>query len=144
MKKIFIILIITFSSVLSTKADAQPYGVPDTLAYLQSIVANKAQFVGQPFSVLQDSLKIQIKFFSPFARIPHDKTKETSTSFSFYFPQTAEEIYLTYPALEIYWQPYLNANQSHSLYNFNDGGSWSTSVADFYANAIIADIKIVE
>ena len=89
---------------IANEIKAQTYGVPDTLSYLQSIVANKAQFTGQPFSVLLDSLKIQIKFFSPFGAIPHDKNKETSTSFAFYFPQTEDEMYLTYPKLRISWQ----------------------------------------
>ena len=79
--------------------------VPETLAYLQSVVANKAQFVGQPFSVLRDSLKIQIKYFSPFGSISYDITKETSTSFSFFFPQTINDLYLTYPKLDIFWRP---------------------------------------
>ncbi len=143
MKKILIILFVTFSSMLMTKVKAQNYGVPDTLAYLQSIVTNKAQFIGRPFSKLQDSLKIQIKFFSPFARIHHDKTKETSTSFSFYFPQDGlDDFYLTYPSLEIYWHPYLNATQSDILWEDTNGGGWSTSVINFYANGIISDIKV--
>lgn len=141
MKKVFFILLI----LAGTKSlNAQTAGVPDTLAYLQSIVANKSHFIGQPFSVLRDSLKIQIKFFSPFASIPHDRSKETSTSFAFYFPLTAEEIYLTYPKLEIYWQPYLDCNQSHMLYSNNNGGGWSSAVSAFYVNGTIADIKLRE
>jgi hypothetical protein len=124
--------------------NAQTYGVPDTLAYLRSIVANKAQFIGQPFSKLQDSLKIQIKYFHPTRGVVHDISKETFTDFSFYFPLSAEEIYLTYPAIRIYWQPYLNATQSDVLWENNNGGGWSTAVANFYVNGIIADIKIVE
>ena len=95
MKKIIILLFIALFAI--TKSNAQTTAVTDTLAYLKSIEANKALYIGQPFSVLMDSLKINIKFFSPFASIPYDKNKETSTSFSFYFPQNAEEIYLTYP-----------------------------------------------
>lgn len=140
MKKIIIIFLI----IAATKnAKAQTYGVSDTLAYLQSIVANKAQFIGQPFSVLSASLQIEIKYFSPFASIPYDKTKETSTSFSFYFPANAEEIYLTYPSLRISWQPYLNATQSSSLFD-NAKGAWISSVSAFYISGIIADIKILE
>jgi hypothetical protein len=113
MKKIIILLFIALFAI--TKSNAQTTAVTDTLAYLKSIEANKALYIGQPFSVLMDSLKINIKFFSPFASIPYDKNKETSTSFSFYFPQNAEEIYLTYPSLEIYWLPYLNDTQSRTL-----------------------------
>jgi hypothetical protein len=138
MKKIIlIVLIITFT----TNAKAQ---VPDTLAYLNSIVANKAQFIGQPFSVLMDSLKIQIKYFHPIADITYNKSKETSTSFAFYFPLTADDMYLTYPCLNIYWQPYLNASQSDILWEANNGGGWSTVITNFYANGIIFDIKVMD
>lgn len=131
-----------FSSALLTKADAQTYGIPDTLAYLQSIVQDKRQYVGWPFSKLMDSLKIEIKFFSPFAALHYNKTKETSTSFAFNFPFIAQEIQKIYPCLEVYWQPYLNANESSALYTQNNGGGWTSSVAAFYASGIIADIKI--
>ena len=101
MKKILVIICITLL-VFEKNTNAQS-GVPDTLAYLQSIVANKAIYIGQPFSVLHRNLQVQIKFFQPFAAIHHDKTKETSTSFAFYFPSNADELYLTFPKLEMYW-----------------------------------------
>jgi hypothetical protein len=138
MKKIIlIILIITFS----TKTKAQ---VPDTLTYLNSIVTNKAQYVGLPFSVLMDSLKIQIKYFHPIASIHYAKNKETSTSFAFYFPQNHNDMYLTYPCLEIYWAPYLNASQSDILWEANNGGGWSATVTNFYAKGVISDIKVMD
>jgi len=107
-------------------------GVPDTLAYLQNIVANKAQYIGQPFSILKNSLQIQVKFFFPFASLPYDKTKETSTQFSFYFPQNADEMYLTYPSLRISWQQYLNANQSNIIRATNNNrGQWNVAAYNF-------------
>jgi hypothetical protein len=144
MKKIFFILILL--TILHSKSvNAQVNGVPDTLAYLQTILANKAQYVGQPFSVLYNSLQLQVKFFSPFASIPYAKNKETSTSFSFYFPvDSHDDFYLTYPKLEVCWQIPLNANQSDILWQSNNGGGWSTVVSNFYANGIIADIKVRE
>jgi hypothetical protein len=143
MKKIFIIL--TLVTLLSVKhANAQTTGVTDTLAYLQNIVAHKSQFIGQSFSVLLDSLQIQIKFFSPFASIPHSKNKETSTSFAFFFPVTENDLYLAYPMLDISWQPYLNATQSSTLYTQYDGGGWAPEVAMFYGSGIIADIQVRE
>ena len=142
MKKI---LVITFITLLSLAKDTKAQtGVPDTLAYLQTIVANKAQYIGHSFHELADTMQIQIKFFSPFAAIHYDNNKETSTSFGFYFPQTADDLYLTYPMLEIYWLPYLNINQSLLLYNSNDGGGWNTAVYNFYKNGIIKDIQIRE
>ena len=143
MKKIFFIsalLVICFAN--NTKAQSQP--VTDTLSYLNTIVANKASYVGKPFSVLMNDLQIQIKFFFPFADLNHDKTKETSTEFSFYFPPTAEEIYLTYPSLEITWQTNLNASQSRALYTQYRALGWSNEVATFYSSGIIADIRVVE
>lgn len=134
-------IVFAFASTLFTSAQAQTAGVPDTLAYLQSIVANKSQFIGQPFSKLSDSLKIQIKYFSPFGGIHYDKSKETSTSFSFYFPQTMDEFYRTYPHLEVYWQPYLNNTQAIALFNQHDGG-WVPAVIGYYSTGIIADIKL--
>ncbi len=137
MKKIIIIILVT----LFTKNTNAQTGVPDTLAYLQSIAANKAQYIGQPFSVLKNNLQIQIKYFQPFAAIPYDKDKETSTSFAFYFPNNVDELYLTFPKIEIYWQPYLNIVQSLGIANGNRG-IWSAAAEAFYANGIIADIQI--
>ncbi len=126
--------------MVSTK-ETKAQGVLDTLAYLNTIVTNKSNYIGQSFSVLYNNLQIQIKYFSPFSAIHYDKNKETSTEFCFYFPQNEGEIYLTYPSLEIYWQPYLNAAQSDVLFG-NTGGGWTTAVANFYVNGIIADIKV--
>jgi hypothetical protein len=139
MKKILLILLVIIAT--STKAQT---GVPDTLAYLQYIVANKSKFIGKPFSVLSDSLKIKIKFFFPFASIPHNKYKETSTSFAFYFPPTAEEIYLTYPHLDIIWRSPLNANQSDELLSQFRTVGWNHQINSHYAANIIADIKVLE
>jgi hypothetical protein len=130
--------------ILATQTTKAQTGVPDTLAYLQYIVANKSKFIGKPFSVLSDSLKIKIKFFFPFASIPHNKYKETSTSFAFYFPPTAEEIYLTYPHLDIIWRSPLNANQSRDLRSQFRAVGWNHQINSHYAANIIADIKVLE
>lgn len=113
------------------------------IRYLQTIVANKSQFIGQLFSVLVDNLKVQIKFFSPISGLHHDMSKETATSFSFYFPQPTEDHYLTYPRLRISWSPYLNTLQSDGLFE-NVEGLWTIAAYNFYKNAIIADIKVRE
>jgi hypothetical protein len=144
MKKIFFIIILLFSAFFKN-ADAQTTGVPDTLAYLQTIVANKSQYIGQPFSSLLNNLQIQIKFFQPFGAIHHDKNKETSTSLAFYYPSNNDEHYLTFPKLEIYWSPYLNKNQSNIIrQNNNNKGQWNSEAILFYSTGIIADIKIRE
>ena len=141
--KNIIIVIFFMLSAFSKNVNAQTVPpISDTLSYLQSIVNNKSQYIGQPFSVLMDSLQIQIKFFSPFAGIHHDKTKETSTSFSFYFPTNHEEIYLTYPSLDIYWHPYLNSTQSHLLYSQYRTVGWCPTIKSFYSTGMIADIRV--
>lgn len=141
-KRLFILFF--FFSAFIKNADAQASGVPDTLSYLQSIVANKSKYIGKPFSVVLNSLQIQIKYFSPRENIHYDKYKETSTLFSFYFPKNSEEIYLIYPGLEIYWKPYLNAVQSELLYSQCQSVGWTPAVAAFYENALISDIRVVE
>lgn len=137
-KYIFIILVFFFAFTKNAKAQ-----VPDTLAYLQTIVANKANYIGQPFSVLANSLQIQIKYFFPYASIHHNKNKETSTSIAFYFPVTVNELYLTYPGLEICWQPYLNMHESNIIRQTNTNrGQWNAAAAALYSTAIIADIRL--
>ena len=120
------------------------YGVPDTLTYLHNIVNNKNQYIGQYFSVLQNSLNIQVKYFHPRRGVTYDTDRETSTKFSFYFPDECDDLYLASPYLEIYWLTPLNAIQSFLLYNSNNGGGWNTAVYNFYKNAIIRDIKVRE
>ena len=144
MKKILAIqiIIVCSSNMLIANETIKPK--IDTLAYLKSIVSNKANYVGRPFSTLLTDLQIQIKFFSPFAGKSQDKSKETSATFSFYFPQSVDEIYLTYPCISITWSPYLNADISRGLYKKYNGGGWQQEVIDFYSSAIIADIEVVE
>ncbi len=143
MKKYIIAVFIVFGFCVKS-SNAQNTQVTDTLQYLQLIVSNKTQYVGQPFSKLLDSLQIQIKHFSPFSANSYDISKETSTSFSFYYPNTIDDFYLTYPKLEIVWQLPLNAIQSDALWENNNGGGWSPVVKNFYAVGIIADIKVRE
>ncbi|MBC7935739.1 MAG: hypothetical protein H7Y86_10355 [Rhizobacter sp.] len=138
MKKIFFISFIIILAIAS-KVKAQPN--IDTLAVLQTIVVNKSQFVGQPFSKLLDSLKIQIKYFSPFGSLPYDMNKETSSSFSFYFPQSSNEMYLTYPKLRVSWYPFLNGALSETLFGYF-GGGWTPNVKTFYSTGVVADIEI--
>ena len=140
MKSIIILaLALTFTTRSSLKAQT---GVPDTLAYLQTIVQNKAQYIGQPFSRLVDSLQIQIKLFFPFAELHHNRTKETSTSFSFFFTATADDLYLSYPMLEVVWQTPGDADQSEQLRKQYRNMGWNTVIANHYSARVIADIYI--
>lgn len=141
MKKIlfFIIMALVF---FTQKTKAQT-GVPDTLVYLQNIVANKAQYIGQPFSLLNNSLQIEIKYFFPFGGIHYDMKKETHTSFAFYFPNNSDELYLTFPKIIVYWQTPLNMTLSDNIRGANRG-RWDTSSVALYGNAIIKDITLRE
>jgi hypothetical protein len=144
MKKIIAILIIVFCSSNMAIATETIKPKIDTLAYLKSIVTNKANYVGRPFSALLNDLQIQIKYFCPIGGLSQDKSKETHSMFSFYFPQSADEIYLTYPCIRITWSPYLNADISGGLFKKYDGGGWQQEVIDFYSSAIIEDIIVIE
>lgn len=140
MKSIIILaLALTFTTRSSLKAQT---GVPDTLAYLQTIVQNKAQYIGQPFSKLMDSLQIQIKLFFPVAELPYDRFKETSTSFSFFFTATVDDLYLSYPMLEVIWQTPGDATQSRLLRKQFRSMGWNTVIATHYSARVIADIYI--
>ena len=139
MIKILILLVVLFG--YQAQINAQ---VIDTLKYLQSIVACKTQYIGKPFSVLLKDLKIPIKYFSPHASIHYAKDSETSTTLSFYFPRTADEIYLTYPSLEIVWKPYLNTSESLDLFTLYHSVGWNTIIANYYSTGIIYDIRIFE
>ncbi len=140
MKKIIFILFI----VITTKnVSAQKYGVPDTLAYLHEVVANKAKYIGQPFSKLQADLKLKIKQFRPDAHFSYRINTETSTDFCFYFPLNQEEIYLTYPCLEVFWYPYLDIHKSDEVIGINRG-KWSAAASTLYSTAIIYDMRVFD
>ena len=142
MKKKLISALIVLTLFLS-KASAQTTGVPDTLAYLQTIVANKALYIGQPLSLLINHLQIDVKRFGPFSRIHHQMDKETSTSLGFYCPTGPNDRHRLFPALRIFWNPYLNAAFSESLFT-QFGGCWAPQVYTHYSQAIVRDIDILD
>jgi len=137
MKKVLIIIISVFI-LHSTCLKAQ---VADTGVYIQQILANKSNYIGKPFSVLEKSLSIKVKQFNPFADIHWDQTKETSTFMGFINPVTDEDF--SFPGLVIYWQPYLNHKRADSLYAKTDGGSWTPEVSSFYSAGVINDISFL-
>ncbi|WP_447641021.1 MULTISPECIES: hypothetical protein [Chitinophagaceae] len=106
MKRIFIATVMLLISIIYNQLKAQ---VADTAAYLKQIVAQKSQYIGKPFSTLARDLKIQIKYFTPYADIHYDISKETGTSMRFIVPNTAEDFSL--PRIIISWTPYLIINR---------------------------------
>ena len=137
MKKLGI-LTICFFLINNNKLIAQ---VADTSAYLKEIVANKQAFIGKPFSAFEKILKIKIKFFTPFAEITYDLSKETSTFVGFIYPVSDEDYSL--PGLVVQWQPYLDHKKADSLYNKDIIGGWDSEIETFYSKGIIKDITIL-
>lgn len=137
MKKICVILSAFF--IMQT-LNAQT-GVPDTLTYLKQVEASKSKFIGKPFSVLLDSLKINIVFFSPISWDPAYKNRETSTSFYFIIPEYMED-FDSYN-FEIIWAAPLNRIVTNQIYGSGQrAGEWRTAAAQYYRTGIIADIIV--
>jgi hypothetical protein len=145
MKKVALIIAIVCCSAKSF-CQSYPTPVTDTLGYLRHLVANKQQFIGQPFSVLNDSLKIQIKYFSPFGAYHHDQSKETDSEFGFNNSIDIADFYLTYPRIRIYWQQPLGLYQAIQLTYLYNGSmvAWGTRAYQHYANAVVKDVRLVE
>jgi len=137
MKKIFILLC-AFFVLNSTNAQT---GVPDTLAYLNQIKANKNYYIGKSFSVLLNDLQPAIKFFTPRGGLSAYKMKETTTGFYFIIPEYMED-FGSYN-FEIKWATPLNRNISGSIYSSGQyAGQWRAEASQFYSTGIIADIIV--
>jgi hypothetical protein len=146
MRKIALIVSIVCCSIKSF-CQSYPTPITDTASYLRYIVANKHQFIGQPFSTLYNFLQISPKMFTPHADLHHNYYAETRITLSFKFVSTAEELSTTYPHLGIVWQPpYLNRQEGLDmkfLYQ-RQGVGWNTVIYNRYQNIIIKDIYILQ
>ncbi len=140
MKKITLIILLVI--VVLTHVKQTNAQVLDTVAYIKTIIANKNQYVGKPFSVLLKDLKINIKYFSPFAGIHYDISKETSTSFWFIKPSLSRMSDFSAPRLDISWNPYLNNDNAMSLWKRVDG-DWTSESTGFYQGGIVSDIMLL-
>lgn len=135
--KLFIVTIAVFFCVATSYCQALPSA--DTLTYLKTITAQKQKYIGKPFSVLLNDLKISIVVFYPHASIHSAKSKETSTAFRFIVPEYLEGY--KFPHLEVYWEPYLNADLSDEIFKkYEIPGWWSPEAIEFCRNAIIKNI----
>ena len=124
-----------------TKGANAQAGVPDTLAYLNQIKANKAYYIGKPFSVLLDSLRPSIIFFSPISWNSAYKDKETSTKFYFIIPEYMED-FGSYN-FKIKWATPLNRRISGPIYDSGQyRGQWRAEAAQYYGTGIVADIVV--
>jgi len=136
--KQFIILLLISTCVFNT-TQAQTTPITDTVAYLKSIEARKAEFIGKPFSVLLNELKLPILGFGPIGGRPYDRSAETNTVFDFYTDDKEESESET--KLSIYWKTPLDANKSAPIWNkTTPRGKWNSEALENYKDAIIRDI----
>ena len=135
MKKIILIIGVFF---ILFDSHAQSSNQTDTLGYLKYIYQHKDQFIGKPFSVLLDSLKIKIVYFGPNAGLSNDMTKETNTIFYFINPTSVEDF--SSMNIDIFWQKYLDANISDRIFSNSEG--WNNEARDFYKNGIVKSIYV--
>ncbi|MBC7935738.1 MAG: hypothetical protein H7Y86_10350 [Rhizobacter sp.] len=136
MKKI---VFLSFIILLAFTSKVKAQSCVDTLAVLQTIVANKSSYIGQPFSVLESQLPIAVKNFLPIP-MGNKRYEERNTSFSFFYSQ---DVNRTYPRLSIIWQVPLNQSLSYSLWG-QTSGAWTSIHSAHYANAVIKDIGIIK
>lgn len=115
--------------------------MPDTLAYLNQVKANKNYYIGKSFSVLLNDLTINIKSFFPTSGMSAYKNKETSTSFYFIIPEYMED-FGSYN-FEIIWASPLDRNVTGQIFRSGQrAGEWRTIAAQYYGTGIVADIKV--
>jgi hypothetical protein len=134
MKNLIILLFVFFGY---TALQAQ---VPDTTAYLKHIDSIKSQYIGKTFDQLEKDLKIKIVYFSPTKNIHYDRSKETSTWFYFKMPEDLADIRSWY--IEVFWEPYLNANISGDIFDAEEDANWTAAAKAFYSKGIIKDIRV--
>ena len=130
---IFFISNINFLSAQQTRRD--------TLSYLQQIVANKADYIGKPFSVLKRDLKLKIIHFNSLGKEGH-KSEATAITFRFITPKRDEDF--SYPKLIIFWKsPYIDISKSDELYlkDKKNLGAWNKEVESLFGSCIIEDIQ---
>lgn len=140
MKKHIIIVLYFLLSFLTAQSQTLP--VTDTLAYLKSIEARKAEFIGLPFSKLLNELKINIVDFGPIGANSNDIKQETSTVIMFKKPIASQD-YFDFPRISIYWRFYVDIDQSTAIATQTSVyGKWTNSARQYYQNFIIDDIIV--
>ena len=108
---------------------------------MQQIVVNKANYIGKPFFVLEQDLKLKIKNFSSIGKEAH---KNEATSTIFRFRSIREQGDRFYPRLKIFWkEPYLSLIKSDSIYmrDRKNIGVWDREAESLYRSCVIEDIQ---
>jgi hypothetical protein len=118
----------------------------DTLAYLrENFVANKVQFIGQPFKVLLAKLDLPVVTYAPaFADYPNlDKIIGIHFKFETDATWLGKINSKRIPnALYISFKHPLNNEEVIKIMK-KDNRFWGKEAADFYGNVIINDIKLI-
>ena len=140
MQKILVILFFTLGIGSLKIANGQ---VPDTLRYLRQIVANKNIYINQPFSKLEDSLRIAIKGFTP-TTLLKNINEEKDVIFRFAYSSNPEDIIYSYPWLIVVWETRPSFQVTRRLYHLYQKGQYSTDASQYYRPFIIKDIYLIE
>ncbi|MGC4232217.1 MAG: hypothetical protein QM594_04495 [Niabella sp.] len=135
LKQFFIVFGVLMAGYTTCQAQ-----VPDTIAYLKSIEAEKSKYIGKTFDQMEKDLKIQIVYFGPLAMIHNNISKETSTRFYFIVPEYGDDFKSNY--IEVYWDPYLDADKSRDIFrDAPDDSNWTAAAKAFYSKGVIKNIE---
>ena len=135
-----ILFLLAVISICYESSSQRPI-VKDTIGYLKKMEALKADYVGQPFSKLLNDLKMNIVYFCPMATDLRDIAKEPQTVFRFARPNLIS--ISSSPSMVIFWQSYVNSDQSLEIADSGIFGKWTDVAKTHYQNAIVRDISIM-
>ena len=139
MKKCWLSIVVLMLVYCSGKLFGQ---VPDTTAYLENIVKNKAQYIGKPFSTLEKDLKIRIIGYNPLTQTPMDISKEGSTVLIF-GNLNKNTNFSEYFLFVIYWKSPLNMNETRAYFEKYHNYDWKDEIEEHYKNGIIRNIEVL-
>lgn len=140
MQKILVILFFTLGIGSLKIANGQ---VPDTLRYLRQIVANKNIYINQPFSKLEDSLRISIQGFTPLNPL-NENSLENKNIFRFIYSPNPQDMSSSFPWLIVVWETMPSFQVTRRLYHLYQKGQYSTDASQYYRQFIIKDIYLRE
>jgi hypothetical protein len=123
-------LIITFTNKMNAQLD--------TLTYVKSFEINKANYIGQPLSVLLNDMALIQPRTVWYIPITNKKTMVKESLFKFCEMDYSFKNAIT---LEITWQNYIPHSQVKYYYDNNDF-YFTNDERLFYGNKIIADIRV--
>ncbi|GEN75628.1 hypothetical protein CHA01nite_13680 [Chryseobacterium hagamense] len=110
----------------------------DTLNYLKQFEANRANYIGQPFSkLLQDMIQIQPKTVWP---SPNFKNKNYNFSTRFKFCNV-EQSYFNVITLSVEWETPIPVSSSEYYQQLHDF-YFTNDEKNLYGSKIVKDIKV--